>query len=120
MLVQSGEPSNRRGVHLIFSGQKVRSEDLEPAPELGICCRAGDLSLTPLADLVRMKLVSFRIKDEMHLKDLDEAGLIPEEVVADLPPALTERLVRMRGSRQSSTFLTSRDARVKCAAAYAG
>jgi hypothetical protein len=54
------------------------------------------LRLTPLEDLVRMKLTSFRAKDEAHLKDLDEAGLITPDVEAGLSPALTQRLAQLR------------------------
>jgi hypothetical protein len=43
-----------------------------------------------------MKLTSYRAKDEAHLKDLDEAGLITAEVEASLPPLLRQRLVQMR------------------------
>jgi hypothetical protein len=49
-----------------------------------------------LGDLVRMKLTSFRAKDEAHLKDLDEAGLITPELEADLSPILGERLAQVR------------------------
>jgi len=52
--------------------------------------------LIPLAALIRMKLTSFCIKDQMHLKDLDEAGLIAPEVGADLSPILAERLALVR------------------------
>ena len=38
-----------------------------------------------------MKLTSFRLSDEMHLKDLDEAGAITPEIEAGLPPALAEK-----------------------------
>ncbi len=96
MLVQAGEPSVRRAVHLVFTGEKVRQEYPEPAPELGTCRRIRGLRLVPLADLVRMKLTSFRAKDEAHLKDLDEAGLIAGEVEAGLSPVLRERLARVR------------------------
>ena len=43
-----------------------------------------------------MKLTSFRAKDEAHLKDLDEAGLITPEIEVGLPPLLRERLSRTR------------------------
>lgn len=54
------------------------------------------LRLIPLADLVRMKLTSFRAKDETHLMDLDEAGLITPEIEAALPPVLADRLAQAR------------------------
>jgi hypothetical protein len=43
-----------------------------------------------------MKLTSFRAKDEAHLKDLDEAGLITPEIESGLSPILWERLARVR------------------------
>jgi hypothetical protein len=96
ILMPSGQPSARRAVHLIFTGEKVRPEYPEAAPELGPCRRIRQLRLAPLADLIRMKLTSFRAKDEAHLKDLDEAGLIAPEVESGLSPILRERLVRVR------------------------
>ena len=96
MLVRPDQPSARRAIHLVFAGEKVRPEDPEPIPELGTARRIRELRLIPLASLVRMKLTSFRAKDEAHLKDLDEAGLITPEVEAGLPPFLAERLARTR------------------------
>lgn len=84
MLVQAAEPSARRAVHL------------EPTPELGPCRTLQGVRLIPLVDLVRMKLTSFRAKDEAHLKDLDEAGLITAEVETKLSTVLRERLAQVR------------------------
>ena len=96
MLIRTGEASARRAVHLVFAGEKVRQDYPEAAPELGPYRRIKGLRLIPLADLVRMKLTSFRAKDEAHLKDLDEAGLIPSEIEASLSPVLLERLAQVR------------------------
>jgi len=96
MLVQADQPSARRAIHLVFTGEKVRPEYHEPTPELGPCRQVRGLRLIPLADLVRMKLTSFRAKDEAHLKDLDEAGLITRDVEAGLSPVLAERLAQVR------------------------
>jgi hypothetical protein len=96
MLLQTGEPSARRGVHLLFTGEKVRPEYPEPAPKLGDFRRLRGIRLIPLGDLVRMKLTSFQAKDEAHLKDLDEAGLITPEIEAGRSPLLSERLSRTR------------------------
>ena len=49
-----------------------------------------------LADLVRMKLTSFRIQDQVHLKDLDGAGLITAEIEAGLSEILAGRLAQVR------------------------
>ncbi|HEV3198260.1 MAG TPA: hypothetical protein VGZ73_10140 [Bryobacteraceae bacterium] len=96
MLVQANAPSARRAVHLIFAGEKVRPEYLEATPQLGAYRTIREVRLIPLADLVRMKLTSFRAKDEAHLKDLDEVGLITPEIESGLSTALRERLVQTR------------------------
>lgn len=97
MLVMSDEPSARRAIHLVFAGERIREDYTEPAPEIGAAYRTlNGLKLIPLADLVRMKLTSFRSKDETHVKDMDEAGLITAEIEAELPQALRARLLQAR------------------------
>lgn len=96
MLVQTGAPSARRAVRMIFAGEKVRAGYLEPTPELSTPRVIRNLRLAPVGDLVRMKLTSFRLKDQTHLKDLDEAGVITPEVEAALPPSLRARLAQVR------------------------
>ena len=99
MLVQAADPSARRAVHIVFSGEKVREAYPEPTPEIGICRILHGVRLTPLADLVRMKLSSFRLKDQVHLQDLDEAGLITPEIEGGLGDAHRTRLAEVRSSR---------------------
>lgn len=96
MLAQTGEPSARRAVHMIFTGEKVRPQYPEAVPEFGEARTLRGLRLLPLVDLIRMKLTSFRLKDQTHLQDLDEAGLITPEVEAALSPVLHERLTEVR------------------------
>jgi hypothetical protein len=96
MLVEAGEPSARRAIHLVFAGEKVRPHYPEAAPDLGPCRVLKGVRLIPLSDLIRMKLTSFRAKDEAHLKDLDEAGLISGEIESGLSEMLRERLARVR------------------------
>lgn len=96
MLVQAGGASARRAVHLVFAGEKVRPHYSEPAPDIGGGRTLHGIRLIPLADLVRMKLTSFRAKDEAHLKDLDQAGLITPEIEGQLSEVLRERLHQMR------------------------
>src|ERR1022692_1745181 len=86
MLVRPDQPSGRRAVHLYP----------EATPELGPYRRIRELRLIPLVDLIHMKLTSFRLKDQTHLKDLDEAGLITPDMEAGLSPILAERLARTR------------------------
>ncbi len=88
MLVQAGGTS-ARAVRLVFAGENVRSD-------IGGGRTLRDVRLIPLVDLVRMKLTSFRAKDEAHLKDLDQARLITPEIEGHLSEALRERLNQMR------------------------
>lgn len=96
MLVQKEAPSARRAVHLIFTGEKVRPEYPEPAPEFGPGRKIRGVPVIALENLIRMKLTSYRAKDEAHLKDMDDAGLIKPELEARLSPILRERLAQMR------------------------
>jgi hypothetical protein len=98
MLVDTKEPNVRRAVHFVFVGEKVRPEYSEPVPEFTAPARFGELLVAPVADLVRMKLTSFRDKDRVHLRDLDDAGLITPEVEATLPALLRERLAHVRAT----------------------
>ncbi len=50
----------------------------------------------PLADLVRMKLSSYRLKDQVHIQTLDAAGLITPEVKKFLTAPLLLRLHHIR------------------------
>jgi len=98
MLIQSGQPA-RRAVHMIFSGEKVREEYSEPVPDLGTPRIIKGVRLCPVEDLIRMKLISFRLKDQMHLKDLDEAGVINPQIEEGLSPVQRERLAAVRAAR---------------------
>ena len=95
MLVQKDQPSARRAVHMLFEGERVRPTDAEPIPGLGADRKIRGISVTPLAHLVTMKLISFRLKDQAHIKDLQEQGLITPEIEAGLPPLLRERLAQV-------------------------
>jgi hypothetical protein len=96
MLVQKGQPSARRAVHMIFEGEKVRPEYSEPVAKLGDRTVLQGIPVIPLAGLVTMKLTSFRAKDEAHVRDLDEQRLITPEIEAGLSPLLRERLAQAR------------------------
>jgi hypothetical protein len=99
MLLDSVNPSTRSGVHLIFIGEKVRAADLEPVPDFSEGAQTIEGALVaPVADLVRMKLTSFRLKDKVHIQDLDGVGLITPEIEAQLPDLLRHRLAEVRAS----------------------
>jgi hypothetical protein len=96
MLLPSDEASAKRAIHLVFSGERVRPEYLEAVPDLGPAEEIEGICVIALVDLVKMKLTSFHAKDEAHLIDLDEAGLITTALEAQLSPALLSRLAAAR------------------------
>ena len=91
MLAQTGQ-SPRRAVHLF------------PAAHFPPCVRTGGVRLAPLVDLIDTKLTSFRIKDQMYLIDLDEAGLITPETEAGLYDILRDELAKVRAHELRSPF----------------
>lgn len=97
LLVDRREPKARSAVHLVFVREKVRPEYPEPVPDFSPPVRTAEgVLLAPVCDLVRMKLTSFRLKDRVHLQDLDSAGLITPEIESSLPESLLERLRLVR------------------------
>jgi hypothetical protein len=45
-----------------------------------------------------MKLTSYRLKDQVHIQDLDAVGLITPEMEAELREKLRARLSQIRAS----------------------
>ncbi len=71
----------------------------EPAPAFSQPVQySNGLSIVSVADLVRMKLTSFRLKDRVHIQDLDGVGLITPEIEATLSPQLQTRLQEVRAT----------------------
>jgi len=98
MLIDAAEPKARSAVHLVFLNEKVRPEYSEPVPASPPEKTREGILIAPVADLVRMKLTSYRLKDRVHIQDLDGAGLIGPEVEAQLPRLLLDRLAEIRAS----------------------
>jgi hypothetical protein len=94
----------RSTVHFLFIGEKARPNHLEPVPGFAppVVTKEGIL-LAPVADLVFMKLTSFRLKDKVHLVDMDSVGLITPEIEQALPEALRVRLDHVRAEERQST-----------------
>ncbi len=83
----------RDGVHLIFSGEKVSPESLEPSPDVEeIDASHSDFRLVDLDALVTMKLTSNRRKDQVHLLDMMEIGMLDESWLERVPISLRDRL----------------------------
>jgi hypothetical protein len=98
-LVDTSKPKARSAVHLIFVREKVRPEYPEPVPDFSpVQKTAGGVLVAPVATLVTMKLTSFRLKDRVHIQDMDGVGLITAEIEAGLPEVLTNRLAEVRAT----------------------
>lgn len=84
--------SPRDAVHVTFAGEKIRPDYTVPAPDLSDVERQETLSLLALEPLVTMKLTSFRRKDQVHLLDMIDVGLVDRTWLDRLPPELAGRL----------------------------
>ena len=82
----------RSAIHILFAGEKVRPDYLLPAPEINESQPGPDFRVPTLEALVRMKLTSFRLKDQVHLLDLLEVGLIDALWCNRFPALLATRL----------------------------
>jgi hypothetical protein len=88
-----GKPSG--GVHLLYAGEKVRRDDEHTLPDIDESERAVEFQVANLEALVRMKLIAYRRKDQVHLLDLIGVGLLDATWPARLPPPLGARLQQL-------------------------
>jgi len=82
----------RDAVHVLFTGEKVRPDYALPTPDVTEFEQGPAYRMLPLDALVRMKLTSFRVKDQMHLQDMAGVGLIDASWLGRVPPELAPRL----------------------------
>ena len=82
----------RDAVHVIFSGEKVRPEYVTAVPDAAEHVSFKSYRVLALEALVRMKLTSFRRKDQVHLLDMLGVGLLDATWPARYPPELAARL----------------------------
>lgn len=82
----------RDAVRVLWAGEKPVPDAIESTPDLRATEPGAGFELVPLEDLVRMKLISFRDKDRMHLRDLLSVGLIDETWRARFSTELAARL----------------------------
>lgn len=92
MFLDGAEAKDREALHIVFAGQKIRPEYAEAAPGLEERERLDEFYVLQLAALVRMKLTSFRRKDQVHLLDLIGVGLVDESWLVRFSGQLRERL----------------------------
>jgi len=95
--------SVRSAIHILFAGEKVRPDYLLPAPEISEAEPGPGFPVLRLESLVRMKLTSFRLKDQVHLLDLLDVGLIDASWCERFPPSFAERLTHLLETRDRET-----------------
>jgi hypothetical protein len=97
MFLDGPDARARDAVHIVPAGEKVRPDSLLPAPDVADYGRPGEgnVRVVALESLVRMKLTSFRRKDQVHLLDMVEVGLIDASWVPRLGPELGARLQQL-------------------------
>jgi len=97
MFLDGPDAKARDALYIIFAGDKVRPGYEAPAPDVSESVKVGDspFHVVALEALVRMKLTSFRRKDQVHLLDMLEVGLIHQGCTQRLAPTLALRLQQL-------------------------
>lgn len=102
MFLDPEEPDRRAGVHLLWAAEKVRPSALHPAPGLDQRVRVTDrFWIATLPALLNLKLCAFRPKDQAHIIDMLELGLIDNEIRSSLPADLLARLKQVEAQVDS-------------------
>jgi hypothetical protein len=92
MFLDGPDAKARDAVHVVFAGEKVRDEYAEAVPSIDDYEEIHGSRTLPLEALVRMKLTSFRRKDQVHLLDMLSIGLIDQSWLERFSPVLRLRL----------------------------
>lgn len=90
--LEDASANPRDAVHVIFANEKVRQTDLVASPDVSESIGIDQHNTILLESLVRMKLNSFRRKDQMHLIDMLDVDLIDQNWVHRFPTELAARL----------------------------
>jgi hypothetical protein len=85
----------RDALHVVAAGEKVRPHYVVAAPDVIESEKPDQFRILTLEALVRMKLTSFRRKDQVHLLDMLEVGLIDATWLDRFPPGLAARLQQL-------------------------
>jgi hypothetical protein len=93
MLLERDDPNPRRAVHILWAGEKVRSEYVLPSPSIDDIDEVfPGMPVVSLLSLATMKLMANRDHDRTHLRDMIEVDLVSRDMLAQLPAELATRL----------------------------
>lgn len=89
------DANDRDAVHIVFAGEKLRKDSLTAFPDVSESEKFDQFRVVSLEALVRMKLTSFRSKDNMHLRDRLDVRLIDATWPSRFPPEMAVRLQQL-------------------------
>jgi hypothetical protein len=85
----------RDAIHILFANEKVKQHDVVPTPDVLDADLSGEFPIVKLQSLVRMKLTSFRRKDQVHLLDMIGIDLIDATWPSRFEAELGQRLQQL-------------------------
>jgi hypothetical protein len=92
LFLDSPTAKARDAVHIVYANEKVRPDNLLPSPDVTDGERGPVFQMVALEALVRMKLTSYRLMDQVHIRDMLDVGLLDASWLVRLPAELAERL----------------------------
>jgi hypothetical protein len=92
MFLDGPDAKARDAVHVIYAGEKVSPDYLAASPDVSDSDTSGPFHIVDIEPLVRMKLTSYRLKDQVHLLDMINVGLINASWPSRFPAELASRL----------------------------
>ena len=95
MFLDGPQAKARDAVHVVFAGEKVREDYPAAVPHIHDYALIGEARTLPFEQLVRMKLTSFRRKDQVHILDMISIGLLDEAWATKLGGELGSRLQQL-------------------------
>lgn len=100
MFLDGPDSKARDAVHILFAGEKVKSDALGVNAEITESERTNTeagttVSVVSLEALVRMKLIAYRDKDRTHLRDLIDIELLDATWPARFGAELGDRLQQL-------------------------
>ena len=98
MFLDGPDAKARDAVHIVLAGEKVRPDYSAPAPDVSESQQQDQFRVLSLEALVKMKLTSFRRKDQVHLLDFISVGLVDATWINRLNPELARRLQELLDS----------------------
>ena len=100
MFLDGPNAGPRDAVHVVFAGEIVREAEALPAPDVSDSEPADGFQVLALEALVRTKLTAFQRKDQTHLDDLIDVGLVDSGWLRRFPKPLAERLHALLENRE--------------------